>query len=70
MNGREFLDEYQKLDKTLLATSMVIMLTASLNPDERAKAADYELVKDFKNKPLTKFMMGDIFKEFFPDKLS
>ena len=49
---------------------MVIMLTASLNPDDRAKAADYELAKGFKNKPLTKFMMGDIFKEFFPDKLS
>lgn len=58
MNGWEFLREYNKLDKHLQGSAIIIMLTTSENPDDRLKAKD--IVRDFKTKPLTKEMLGEI----------
>ena len=38
MNGWEFLDKYKKLSKERKAEIVVVMLTTSLNPDDKLKA--------------------------------
>lgn len=52
MNGWEFLDEYQHLPATTRKNTILIMLTTSLNPSDRQRAAQNPLVNGFINKPL------------------
>ena len=52
MDGWEFLKEYTKLD--IEKTPTVIMLTTSLMKSDREKADDFDVVKGFMNKPLTR----------------
>ena len=52
MNGFEFLEEYHKLDQKLKSKIMIIMLSTSLNPDDRKKAIEIKEVTEFMNKPL------------------
>lgn len=65
MNGWEFLEEYNKLDKALQNGVIVVMLTTSDNPEDKAKAKEWGFTSDFKTKPLTKAMMDEIIKKFF-----
>jgi len=65
MNGWEFLEEYDKLDKELRSRVIVVMLTTSDNPDDRAKALALDIAADFKTKPLSKEMLEEIINKFF-----
>ncbi len=65
MNGWDFLDEYNKLDKELQRGVIVIMLTTSDNPDDIQKAMKWGFTNDFKTKPLTKKMMDEIIDKYF-----
>ena len=65
MNGWEFLDEYNKLDKQFQSHAVVVMLTTSGNPDDMAKAQHNIDVADYKTKPLTKEMLEEIINEHF-----
>ena len=65
MGGWEFLDAYEMLPKEQKAKMVLVMLTASLNPDDETKAKSYETVSGFKNKPLTIEMLHDIVKLHF-----
>ncbi len=53
MNGWEFLQEYEKLSEEKRDEIVVVMLTASINPDDQRKALSYDTVADYVNKPLT-----------------
>ncbi len=53
MNGWEFLREYEKLSEEKRGEIVVVMLTASINPDDQQKALSYNTVADYVNKPLT-----------------
>lgn len=53
MSGFEFLEEYQKLNEKLKSSIIIVMLTVSLNPDDREKAIGLKEVAQFENKPLT-----------------
>src|ERR1700759_91114 len=59
MNGWEFLTEYNKLDKELQSHAIVVMLTTSDNPDDKARAKDFGILFDFKTKPLTREMLQE-----------
>lgn len=63
MNGWEFLDEYQKLDKELQGHVIVIMLTTSENPDDQLRAI--KVVPDFRTKPVTAEMLEEIISKYF-----
>lgn len=63
MNGWDFLQEYEKLDKHLQSRAIVVMLTTSENPDDRMKAMT--IVPDFKTKPLTAQMLEEIINKHF-----
>ncbi len=52
MDGFEFLDAAERLLGPSF-TSVVVMLTTSLDPKDEARAASHAPVKDFLNKPLT-----------------
>ena len=65
MNGWEFLAEYNNLAKEFQSKIVIVMLTTSENPDDRAKAKAFNLLSDFKTKPLTKEMLNEIVDKYF-----
>lgn len=67
MNGWEFLEEYKKLTEEQKAHIVVVMLTASPNPDDESKALSINEVTGFLNKPLTPVTLNKIMKENFAD---
>lgn len=69
MDGWEFLEEYRKLQSNQKGQIVLIMLTTSLNPDDKAKASQFEEIKDFQNKLLTRQRMEELFEEHFPEYL-
>lgn len=65
MNGWEFLQEYNKLDKQLQSKAIVVMLTTSENPDDTMKSRTFNFVFDFKTKPLSQEMLEEVIAKFF-----
>ena len=65
MNSWKFLDEYSKLGKKFQCTAVIIMLTTSVNPDDKAKALSYNVSVGFKTKPLTEEMLEEIMLKYF-----
>lgn len=65
MNGWEFLEEYNKLDEQFKSLAVVIMLTTSENPDDRAKAKAMDIAAEFKTKPLTQEMLKEVVDNYF-----
>tara|TARA_R110002124_G_scaffold287323_4_gene472821 strand:+ start:4326 stop:4733 length:408 start_codon:yes stop_codon:yes gene_type:complete len=60
MNGWEFLERYKQLDESLKGKILVVMLTTSINPDDKKKAMGKGFVKGFLSKPLTTEMLEKI----------
>jgi len=67
MNGWEFLDKYEHLPQVQRGAHVVIMLSASLNPDDIRRANEISKVNDFINKPLTVETLNGIVRKHFPD---
>ncbi|MES2394902.1 MAG: response regulator [Bacteroidota bacterium] len=65
MNGFEFLEEYHKLEERLKAKVVIIMLTTSLNPDDKIRATNYKELKEFSNKPLTVEILHETLEKYF-----
>jgi CheY-like chemotaxis protein len=65
MNGWEFLKEYNMLDEEFKSRAIVVMLTTSENPDDKARAKAMNIASDFKTKPLTKEMLEEIVGKYF-----
>ncbi|MBW8687468.1 response regulator [Chitinophaga rhizophila] len=65
LNGWEFLDEYQKLQAAGKEDTVVVMLTTSLNPEDKNRATSNPSVTAFKNKPLTPSIMEEILSQYF-----
>ncbi|EPR67729.1 response regulator [Cyclobacterium qasimii] len=57
MNGWEFLEEYNKLDEGIKGKVVVVMLTTSINPDDKKKALSKGFINGFLSKPLSKEML-------------
>jgi CheY-like chemotaxis protein len=65
LNGWEFLDEYSKLKEEEKCKVVIVMLTTSLNPDDRKRADNNPVIAGFRCKPLTAAMMEDILSRYF-----
>ena len=65
VNGWEFMDKYQTLSAEQKAKIVVVMLTTSLNPDDRSRAESIEDIKDFVSKPLDETTLKDIIEKHF-----
>lgn len=70
MDGWEFLDNYKKLKKERHGKVIVVMLTTSLNPDDRQKANDMPEISGFESKPLTEEKLNRILKEHFSGRFA
>jgi CheY-like chemotaxis protein len=67
MNGWEFLHKYNELKNGKKSEIKIIMLTTSLNPDDRLKVKEMIEVSDLESKPLTKEKLNRILKKYFSD---
>jgi CheY-like chemotaxis protein len=65
MNGWEFLHKYNKQKNGKTNEIITIMLTTSLNPDDRLKANEMNEVSDFETKPLTSEKLSRVLKKYF-----
>ena len=68
MNGWEFLQKYNNLEKEHKGNIVIIMLTTSLNPDDRLRSKDFPDVSGFENKPLTREKLEALLMKHFPEK--
>lgn len=64
LSGWDFMEEYEKLPAEKKAQMVIVMLSTSLNPDDREKAKSFNEIHDFFNKPLTEDMIRDLLKHF------
>lgn len=60
MDGWEFLKAYDQLDDAIKKHCNIVMLTTSINPDDREEGLRQPNVKDFRNKPLTAEMVQEL----------
>lgn len=65
MNGWDFLQQYELLDKKLQNSVIIIMLTTSDNEDDVARSKAWSFVADYITKPLTEEIMLGIIKKYF-----
>jgi CheY-like chemotaxis protein len=65
MDGWEFLDEYHSLPDSNKADMVIMMLTTSINPDERKRAEQMIDLKGFINKPLTVEVLSELVAKHF-----
>lgn len=52
-NGWQFLEKYEKLSDSKKAKNIIVMLTASINKDDKEKALSFNIVENFISKPLS-----------------
>jgi len=64
MNGWEFIEHYKNLDTDLQNSMIVVMLSTSDNPDDKALAKTHQILSDFKTKPLTKEMLDEVLLKY------
>ncbi len=67
MDGWEFLEHYKMMENNFPNKPTIIMLSTSLNPDDKVKALGIQAVADFQNKPITVEMINTILEKYFPN---
>lgn len=65
MNGWEFLEKYRELEKVKQGKIIIIMLTTSLNPDDKIKAGQIPEIAGFEIKPLSSELIDRIIEKYF-----
>jgi CheY-like chemotaxis protein len=68
MDGWEFMQVYHKLDENKKGNKVIVMLTTSINPDDKLKASLISEITDFKSKPLFPDNLEELVKKYFPEK--
>jgi len=66
MNGWEFMERYSILEEDKKGKVVVVMLTTSLNPDDRLRAERMKDISGFETKPLDAQKISRILETFFP----
>jgi CheY-like chemotaxis protein len=66
MSGWEFLEAYSKLPEDKKKEINIVMLTSSLNPDDKIKSLRNPDVKEFINKPITVEKVQKLADTYFP----
>lgn len=70
MNGWEFMESYKKLSAERKAKVVVVMLTTSINPDDKKRAEQFPEIVGFNSKPLTEEMVKEVLDRYFADNES
>jgi CheY-like chemotaxis protein len=69
MKGWEFLNRYKKINEGQEPRIVIVMLSTSLNPDDKVRAKDTDEIAAFKSKPLSKEILHELLEEYFEDHL-
>jgi len=67
MDGWEFAEAFEKLDENQKGNIIIVMLTSSLNPDDKERALNLSAISGFQNKALTMEGLTSIMNTFFPE---
>lgn len=67
MDGWDFMEEYQNLDEKKRARIVVVMVTTSINPDDRATAARFKDIVTYLPKPLSAAAVARIADQYFEE---
>lgn len=65
MEGWDFIDAFGKLDEHIQHGTIIIMLSGSLNPDDRDRAEQLPLIREYRSKPLTREALTEIMETHF-----
>ncbi len=65
MSGWEFLNEFKKLPDAVKQQVVIIILSSSINPDDKARAKTYAEVAAYENKYLNDESLARIIEEHF-----
>lgn len=65
VSGWGFLELFEEMSSRLIKPVDVIILTSSINSDDKQKASNYNCVKGFFSKPMTESMLKDIISSSF-----
>jgi CheY-like chemotaxis protein len=66
MNGWEFLEKYEGLPVACRGNVIMVMLTTSLNPEDKQKASEIPDISGFESKPLTSEKLERILRKHYP----
>ena len=66
MDGWEFIERFRELNSKAAKKPAIVMLTTSINPDDKVRALNMPEISSFENKPLTAEMVTSIIERFFP----
>ena len=67
MDGWEFAEAISKLEENQKGKIVIVMLTSSLNPDDKQKASNLPSISGFQNKSLTMESLTSIMTTYFPE---
>jgi CheY-like chemotaxis protein len=65
LDGWGFLDEFKQLDTEYKNSTIIIMLSTSLDSANRKKADSYNEISGYRDKPLTTSVLDDILQKHF-----
>lgn len=65
VNGWEFLELYKELPQELRSRITIVMLSSSMNKYDKERAENMDEVAEFRNKPLTKKILGEVIDKYF-----
>jgi CheY-like chemotaxis protein len=65
LSGWDFIREYSRLKEDKDFKSVVVVLTTSINPDDKRRAETFSEVTEFRRKPLTLGMVDEIKHQYF-----
>lgn len=68
MNGWDFLKAYQSLDDNARGDVVLMMVTTSLNPDDREAARSNPDINDFVTKALSEDSLNNLLRKHFPNR--
>lgn len=70
MDGWEFIEAYQKLDESYKKNIIIVMLSSSFNPADKAKADSIKEISEFRQKPMGKAALLEIIATYYPESIS
>lgn len=64
MNGFEFIEKYKELKEKQMVNNVIVMLTSSINADDKEKALSISEISAFKSKPLSIAIAKELAHEY------
>lgn len=65
MSGWDFMKEYERLPQETKGDVVIMMLTTSLNPDDKDRADQFHSISGFLNKPLSTSKLEQVLQQHF-----